>query len=124
MEKKDMLEMLVNYYSDGNKAKFAAKLGIKPQAFSMWFARNSFDAELLFTKCEHISAEWLLNHGEGEMLKSEQESSSPTVNNTEREFYQQQINFLNEQLKEANERCKRFEEELFGELRERKANVG
>lgn len=70
MEKKDMLDVLINYFNDGNKAQFAARLGIKPQALSMWFTRNSFDAELLFTKCESVSGDWLLSGGEGEMLRA------------------------------------------------------
>lgn len=70
MEKKEQLECLVNYYADGNKAQFASMLGIKPQTLSMWFTRNSFDVELVYTKCEDISSDWLLT-GEGEMLKSE-----------------------------------------------------
>ena len=50
MEKKDMLEMLINHYCDGNKAQFAAKLGIKPQTISMWLNRGTYDAELILTK--------------------------------------------------------------------------
>ena len=70
MEKRDMIEVLVSYYCGGNKAKFAAKLGIKPQALSMWISRNSFDAELIYKNCEDVSAEWLLS-GMGEMLRTE-----------------------------------------------------
>ena len=63
-----MLEVLINHFSDGNKAQFALRLGIKPQTLSMWFLRNSFDAELIHTKCEGVSGDWLLSGGEGEML--------------------------------------------------------
>ena len=55
MEKKDMVEMLINHYSDGNKAQFAAKVGIKPQALSMWLSRNSFDAEAIYASCEGVN---------------------------------------------------------------------
>lgn len=65
-----MIEILVNYYADGNKARFSALLGIKPQTLSMWLTRNSFDAELLFTKCEDLSGDWLLSGGQGDMLRS------------------------------------------------------
>ncbi len=63
-----MLDMIINHFNDGNKAKFASRLGIKPQALSMWFTRNSFDAELIYSKCEGISGDWLLS-GKGEMLR-------------------------------------------------------
>lgn len=72
MEKNEMLEMLVNHYCDGNKAQFAAKIGIKPQSLSMWITRNSFDAEAIYKSCEKVSAEWLLSGGEGNMLQNSQ----------------------------------------------------
>lgn len=50
-------------------AEFARFLGIKPQTLSSWYSRNTFDIELLYAKCEFISADWLLT-GKGEMLKS------------------------------------------------------
>jgi len=70
MNKSTMLANLINYYSDGNQAKFAEKLGIPAQNISAWLKRNTFNAELIFSKCEGVSAEWLLS-GEGEMLKEE-----------------------------------------------------
>lgn len=70
MEKSDMLECIINYYTDGNKARFAAIIGVKPQTINTWSARNTFDAELIYSKCEGISGDWLLGNGEGEMLKT------------------------------------------------------
>lgn len=67
MDKKTMLECLINHYTDGNKAAFAKMVTVTPQTISKWLARNSFDNELLFQKCPGISASWLLT-GEGEML--------------------------------------------------------
>lgn len=72
-----MLECLINYYADGNKAKFSAQIGVKPQTVSAWISRNTFDAEALYANCKDISADWLLNNGEGEMLKS---NNSATAN--------------------------------------------
>lgn len=43
MDKKEMLEKLINYYTNGNKAQFAAMLGVKAQNVSAWIARNTFD---------------------------------------------------------------------------------
>lgn len=71
MEKKEMLDALIAYYCKGNKAQFAIKIGIKPQALSMWFSRNSLDAELIYTHCENLSGDWLLSGGVGNMLRSE-----------------------------------------------------
>lgn len=66
-----MIESLINYYTDGNQAKFAAKLGIPAQNINAWIKRSTFNAELIFEKCEGVSAEWLLT-GRGDMLKEQQ----------------------------------------------------
>ena len=70
MDKGLMLEQLINYYSNGNKARFASLLGVRPQTINTWIARNTFDAELIYSKCESISGDWLLS-GEGDMCKKE-----------------------------------------------------
>lgn len=66
-----MLDALIDHYCNGSKAQFATKIGIKPQTLSMWFARNSLDAELLYMNCEGVSGDWLLNGGVGNMFRSE-----------------------------------------------------
>lgn len=63
------LEMLITHYSGGNKSQFAKILGIRPQTINSWILRNTYDADLLYAKCEGVSGDWLLS-GEGEMLKS------------------------------------------------------
>lgn len=77
MEKSEMLECIINYYTDGNKARFAAIIGVKPQTINTWTARNTFDAELIYSKCDGISGDWLLGNGEGDMLKT---NNSATAN--------------------------------------------
>lgn len=70
MEKGKMVEQLINHYANGNKTKFAKLLGVSPQTISAWIARNTFDNELIYTKCVNVSPQWLLT-GKGEMLSSE-----------------------------------------------------
>lgn len=67
MTKRERLEALINHYALGNKAQFARKLGITAQGLSTWLARNMYDIELVYSKCEQISPVWLLT-GQGEML--------------------------------------------------------
>lgn len=69
MSKADMILALIEHYSNGNKAQFASRLGITPQGLSTWIKRNTFDAELIFSKCEGLSAQWLLT-GEGELFEN------------------------------------------------------
>lgn len=69
MNKSLILKELIEHYSDGKNADFAQKLGIKPQTISSWMARNTFDIELIYAKCEDLDANWLLT-GEGSMYRS------------------------------------------------------
>lgn len=69
MNKSEIIENLVNHFCNGNKAQFANILGVKPQTINTWINRNTFDINLIYSKCEGISGDWLIS-GEGEMLKS------------------------------------------------------
>ena len=68
MSKKEMLERLISYYTDGNKARFAAMIGVKPQTVSAWLARDTFDVEVIYANCKGVSGDWLLS-GQGEMIR-------------------------------------------------------
>ena len=68
MEKKDILQALIDHYDNGSKSKFAKRLGISAQGLSTWMSRNTFDIEAVFSKCEGVSADWLLT-GKGNMIK-------------------------------------------------------
>lgn len=85
MNKRDMLESLINYYTDGNKAKFAAKVGITPQLVSNWLDRNTFNAEALFAGCEGVSASWLLT-GDGNMLDIQNDNNTDEIDNLKSEI--------------------------------------
>lgn len=77
MDKSLMLEQLINYFTNGNKASFAAMVGITPQLLSNWLKRKTFDAEQLYRGCNGVSADWLLS-GEGEMIRNTQIDNSHT----------------------------------------------
>lgn len=80
MTKKERLEALIAHYSEGKPTRFAKYVGVAPSTISTWLARDSFDYDLLFAKCEMVSPEWLLT-GKGNMLKEEGEekASAPVV---------------------------------------------
>ena len=80
MDKTLMLEQLINHYTNGNKAKFAAMIGIKPQLLSKWISRNTFDAEKIYRGCKSISSRWLLN-GEGNFLRDGQNGNNTIETN-------------------------------------------
>ena len=79
MNRVDMLEKLITYFTGGNKSQFASMLGVKPQTINTWENRNTFDAELIYSKCEIISGDWLLS-GQGEMLKSSRDAKAAIAN--------------------------------------------
>lgn len=73
IDKGGMLDAIKKHYNIKRNTDFASFLGITSQAVSNWYSRNTFDAELLYTKCVGISAEWLLT-GEGDMLVKKEEN--------------------------------------------------
>jgi len=70
MNKSLILNEIIDKIFNGSKSDFARKLDVKPQTISTWLARNTFDIDLVFAKCEGLSAEWLLT-GKGAMFKSD-----------------------------------------------------
>lgn len=99
MEKRERLQKLIDYYTNGNKRQFAKMLGTTPQNVSTWISRDTFDSELILAKCEHINAEWLLT-GKGEMLKEEYRDGQtpPPAADTESMGIADYKHILNEQL--------------------------
>lgn len=102
MDKTSMLESLINYYTDGNKAQFAVLIGVKPQTISAWISRNTFDAELIYAHCKDVSADWLLS-GKGDMLRTSSTAiangdSSVAVNNNTGNIYSSEADALKERI--------------------------
>lgn len=73
MDKKDIINALINHYSNGNKAQFAAKIGVTPQTISSWLSRNTFDIDRIYANCECVSAKWLLS-GVGDITEIKKEA--------------------------------------------------
>lgn len=79
LTKGEMLDAIKKHLNIQKNTDFARFLGISSQAISNWYTRNTFDAELLYTKCEFINADWLLT-GKGTMLKENSERVLPEIN--------------------------------------------
>lgn len=70
MDKTLILNKIKTYLNIDTDTEFAKYLDIKPQVLSNWRKRNTFDIDLIYTKCENVDANWLLT-GKGPMLKQE-----------------------------------------------------
>lgn len=79
MDKKAILNEIIDEYADGKPSVFAKIIGVAPSTISSWLSRNTFDYDILFAKCEMISAEYLLS-GSGPMKKN---SDHPISNQTD-----------------------------------------
>ena len=78
MSKSEVLNTLINYYDKGNKSQFAKRIGVKAQTINTWLSRDTFDADLLYAKCEGIDANFLLS-GKGDMFISYHHKNTSTV---------------------------------------------
>lgn len=78
MEKTERLEALRLRKGFVTKKAFAEALGLSTQALANWYARNTFDENLVLLKFTDVNADWLLT-GKGPMLKAGDEKGVPLV---------------------------------------------
>lgn len=82
INKAGVLDRIKSYYGLKNNAKLASFLGIAPTTISSWYARDSFDLDIIYSKCVDVSFDWLLT-GEGAMLRTNDVSTPeplPSIN--------------------------------------------
>lgn len=82
MDKKAILNEIIEEYADGKPSVFAKVIGVAPSTISSWLSRNTFDYDILFANCEMISAEYLLT-GKGPMKKNDKYSTAKPSNSKE-----------------------------------------
>lgn len=68
VDKTLILNKIQQFYNFKKDADFAKFLGIKTQVLSNWKNRNTFDIDVLYTKCEDISPDFLIT-GKGNFLR-------------------------------------------------------
>ena len=73
-DKSHILKELRDFLKLKSDAEFARFLGIKPQTLASWHSRNTFDFDLLYSKCVDINCEFLFT-GKGSIRKK---SNVPT----------------------------------------------
>ncbi|MGV4333345.1 helix-turn-helix domain-containing protein [Ornithobacterium rhinotracheale] len=127
MDKSLILNNIKEYKNFSSDAEFARFLGIPAQNLSKWKARNTYDIELLYTKCTELNPEWLLT-GKGEMLKTPAKQEEPTQQVVEpQEAYnkvahlEEKIAFLQEKIELLQENKALLEDKVKG-LEEKESN--
>lgn len=75
MDKTQILNKLCEYKKFTSRGQFAKFLNVPPQHVANWYARNTFDLEVLIKNFPEVNPQWLIS-GEGDML-----SGSSIVNN-------------------------------------------
>jgi hypothetical protein len=81
INKVQVLDRIKGYYRLKSNAKLASFLGVAPTTVSSWYSRETFDIDVLYSKCVDLSFDWLLT-GEGPMLRFDQSaiiSYEPTI---------------------------------------------
>ncbi len=68
-DKSQILDDIKKYLKITTDADFADFLGIKRSRLANWKSRNTYDPELLYTKCNFLNAEILLT-GKGDLVKA------------------------------------------------------
>jgi hypothetical protein len=87
-------------------SEFARFLEIKPQTLATWHSRNTFDINIIYSKCYEISPDFLLT-GKGEMLRNVAEKKEENPMAVELlDYKNKEIEALKEQLKECQEEKK------------------
>ena len=59
--KSSILDRIKEAYRLKNNAELARFLGVKPKTISNWYARNSIDYDIIFSKCDDLDLTWLIN---------------------------------------------------------------
>lgn len=77
MDKSLIIKEIMKIYNFRKYGDFADFLGVNQQVLSNWVKRNTFDLELIYTKCDKISPDYLIT-GTGEILRGNQESQQST----------------------------------------------
>ncbi len=68
MDKSLVLNTIKKYLGFKKDKEFADFLQIKPNVLSNWHKRNTYDPELLYTKCDFLNPAYLLT-GKGNLIK-------------------------------------------------------
>jgi phage repressor protein C with HTH and peptisase S24 domain len=98
-----MMRQLKTHLGFRKESELADYLGIKSNTLSTWYARNTFDAMLIFSKCDFVSPRWLLT-GEGEMVEPQKlDPFKNGVDNINSSFFLEIIRQKDQEISKLNQ---------------------
>ncbi|MDX1350238.1 MAG: S24 family peptidase [Putridiphycobacter sp.] len=84
MDSTTILDRIKEVYGFKTNSQFANFLDVKPTTISSWYARNTFDAGLIYAKCKDIDGNFLFT-GKGDVLLDKMVVSEPSVDYMQRQ---------------------------------------
>lgn len=111
-----MLDQIKIQFEFKKDAELADFLEITRQTLFNWKSRNSFDAELLYSKCPDLNPAWLLT-GDGPMLQKD--SADSIIKETDPEVLREKLINLQNHL-DALEKANNALEDANDSLKETK----
>lgn len=83
LDKSAVLNRIKEHYSLKGNADLARFLGVAPNTITNWYGRSTFDLDIIYTKCEGVSFDWLFT-GHGKKVLEDQSSipASQLVDNS------------------------------------------
>lgn len=73
LNKSAVLDRIKEHYSLKGNADLARFLGVAPNTITNWYGRSTFDIDVVYTKCEGVSFDWLFT-GRSERIPKDQSS--------------------------------------------------
>lgn len=71
LDKRAVLDRIKQFYDLKGNAELSRFLGVAPNTITNWYARCSFDIDIIYTKCVGIDLNWLLSGKEPIPIKKE-----------------------------------------------------
>lgn len=79
-DKSLILNAIKSHYKFKSDTEFAKHLGIAPTTLSSWHSRNKIDYDLVYSKCENLSGDFLLTgKGDVELMPVPVDAKHPTA---------------------------------------------
>ena len=79
LDKNAVLDRIKDFYSLEKRADLARFLGIAPNTLTNWYMRDTFDLDVIYTKCVNIDYNWLFS-GEESVYSQSVNNDLPEIN--------------------------------------------